>query len=448
MSRYFGTDGIRDADLGPLLTASFLRRLGWAAGQWRGEESPGRRALIGMDTRASGPRLAGDLAAGLKAAGWEVETAGIVPTPAISVALQAGLATLGLMVTASHNPAGDNGVKIFTADGRKLTVAEEDRVEGLLDRAGDFSMAGTSRLETDGGACLQRYVERARAALPPGSLAGWRLVLDTAHGATCLVSREVLEEAGAQLTVIGGDPDGANINHQCGSEHPARLAGEVTRRKAHLGIAHDGDGDRVLFVDESGAVADGDQIMGLLAGRMARQGLLPKRTVVATLISNAGLDRYLDKLGLHLERVAVGDRWVSERLREGGHPFGGESSGHFIFTESSPTGDGLMAAIHLLRLLRESERGLAEWRREAPLFPQCLRNLRVARRRPFEELEGLSETAREWEERLAGRGRLLIRYSGTEAKLRLLVEAEVAELAEDCLRHLEAAARRELEVLA
>jgi phosphoglucosamine mutase len=448
---YFGTDGVRGPFGGPLVNASFAARLGHAVALWSASAGAGAGdlVLIGRDTRASGPVLERALAAGLRTGGLRPLSLGVLPTPAVAGAVLARGARLGVVVTASHNPASDNGIKFFAPGGLKLSDAEEAAIEALLPpeaHAGGpvYDVDAPVPVAADAGAA---YVAALSALLPAGALAGWRIVADTAHGATCVTTPAALRGLGAEVQVLGGAPDGANINAGVGSEHPEQLAREVVARGARLGVAHDGDGDRCILCDETGAVLDGDEILTLLALDALRRGELAADTLVVTVQSNLGVDAALRAAGGRVERTDVGDRYVLERLRACGARLGGESSGHIVNLALSPTGDGLGAALGVLALMARDGRPLSALRTALVKFPQATRNLRVAAKRPLAECAALTAEIAALEAVLGDAGRVMVRFSGTEPKLRLLAEASDEGAMRDALERLEAAARRDLDVV-
>jgi len=437
--RYFGTDGVRGRVDGAVVNADFFARLGVAAGTWFGGRG---EALIGWDTRASGPELAEGVARGLAAAGLSSHLAGVVPTPAIArAASQRGM--LGVMITASHNPATDNGIKFFHANGTKLSDEEEGAIEALVPEAAPAVGATKVPVWTE---VLGDYLAACAALLPAGALAGWKLVVDTAHGATCGSTPEVLRGLGAEVIGLGDAPDGTNINAGVGSEHPESLGEAVRRHGARLGLAHDGDGDRVVFCDESGALVAGDEILGLLGLQARRDGRLAADTLVVTVQSNLGVDAALAAVGAKVERTPVGDRHVAARMRELGAMLGGESSGHIICAEHADTGDGLVAALQVLAVMHRSGQSLGALRRQVSLFPQRSGTVTVTERRPLENCATLQDAMRRIEASLGARGRLLVRYSGTEPKLRLLVEGPDEAAVRAAYAELDGAARADLTV--
>jgi phosphoglucosamine mutase len=438
--RYFGTDGVRGPFGGPVVNVSFAARLGYAAGVWAGGKGS---ALIGRDTRASGETLAAAVAAGLRAAGVEPIQLGVVPTPAVARAVRTEGATLGVVVTASHNPASDNGIKFFAASGIKLTDADEEAIESLLPADPRPARPGPI-VHRD---LLAGYLDAAAALLPSPALAGWRIVLDTANGATCATSPLVLRRLGAEVIGLGDVPNGANINAGVGSEHPESLAQRVLAEGARLGIAHDGDGDRCVLCDEAGQVLDGDEVLTLLALHALATKRLAQNKLVVTVQSNLGVDAAIAAAGGSVLRTNVGDRYVIERMLAEGANLGGESSGHIICSDVSPTGDGLVAALKVVEVMLATGRPLSELRRALRKFPQRTAALKVREKKPLEGLVTLQRTISEVERGFAGAGRVLVRYSGTEAKLRLLVEGPDDASVATALARLETAVRGELDVM-
>jgi phosphoglucosamine mutase len=447
MSRkYFGTDGVRGPYGGPVVNEEFASRLAQAAVLWlRSIRDPGGvgRVLIGRDTRGSGAALEAAVARGLRAAGAEPVSLGVLPTPAVARAVRASGARLGVVITASHNPAADNGIKFFGPGGVKLTDKDELLIESFLPPAAATTEAGLGAAE----GAVEDYIAAAQAMLPSDSLSGWRIVLDTANGATCGTSPAVLRALGAEVVGLGDTPDGGNINAGVGSEHPRPLAEKVRATGARLGIAHDGDGDRCVLCDERGTVLDGDEILTILATHAMAQGRLVKNTLVVTVQSNLGVDAALAAVGGRTLRTNVGDRYVIERMFAEGATLGGESSGHIICAEASPTGDGLVAALKVIEVMLATGKPLSELREVLRKFPQLTAALKVREKKPLESLPGVTAAIAALETELGARGRVLVRYSGTEAKLRLLVEGPTDDVVRDGLARLEAAVRAELAVL-
>lgn len=442
---YFGTDGIRGTFGEPPLDVPTLRRLGYALGRWLTLRKPGRklRLLAGRDPRLSGPAILNALAEGLVALGHEVTGLGVVPTPAVPGAVLDWKADFGLMITASHNPPGDNGVKLFDERGLKLDPLSEIEIEGWLDREPAPATAPNSPRLSRADA-LEPYCRSRAAVLAPNALASWIIALDPGHGATCQTTPEVFRRLGATVKIHAGEPDGARINTDSGSEHPEKLAELVRQSGARLGFAHDGDGDRLVACDEAGEILDGDQLLGILALHALRRGQLKNGLVVATMQSNLGLDQAVAAAGGRVVRVPVGDRNVLHKLLEQGASLGGENSGHYIFPEVAPCGDGLLAALMLTRVLLETGRSLSQLRNDVPLLPQRTANLRVREKKPLETLPHFAAALRAAEAKLANRGRVLARYSGTEKKLRLLVEGPDRTELDPLLAALKSAAAQDL----
>ncbi|WP_112873769.1 phosphoglucosamine mutase [Paracoccus endophyticus] len=422
----FGTDGVRGQANTHPMTAELALRLGAAAGRYfRCDGSNGHRVVIGKDTRLSGYMLENALTAGLTSTGMNVLLLGPVPTPAVGFLTRSMRASVGIMISASHNPAEDNGIKFFGPDGFKLSDEAEAEIEVILQ--GEIPLApprqiGRARRIDDGRG---RYVEYAKTTFPAGQrLDGLKVVIDCANGAAYRAAPDVLWELGAEVIALGVKPDGFNINDGVGSTHPQACAEAVRQHGAHLGISLDGDADRVMIVDETGAVADGDQIMALLAGRWADQGRLRGDALVATVMSNLGLERHLSRRGLRLERTAVGDRYVVERMRAGGFNLGGEQSGHIVMTDYATTGDGLIAGLQFLAALADSGERASTLVRQFDPVPQMLKNVRFAAGAdPLSTAPVRAEIAAA-EARLAQSGRVLIRKSGTEPLIRVMAEAE------------------------
>jgi len=441
--RLFGTDGIRGkANQAPMDAATALR-LGQAAGQYFNRGTHRHRVVIGKDTRLSGYMLEPALTAGFVGAGMDVVLVGPMPTPAIALLTRSLRADLGVMVSASHNPFEDNGIKLFGPDGLKLSDAQEIEIEALM--AGDLSgsqvaparLGRASRLEDAPG----RYIEAAKQSFPRRlTLEGLRIVVDCAHGAAYKVAPTVLWELGAEVVPIGVAPDGFNINQGVGSTAPGQLAALVRERRADIGIALDGDADRLVLVDECGRLIDGDQILALISGSWQAEGRLRGAAVVATVMSNMGLERYLKGLGLGLLRTAVGDRYVGERMREAGCNLGGEQSGHVIMSDFATTGDGLIAALQVLSVLVQEGKPASEVCRRFTPLPQRLVNVRFAGASPLKD-DAVQREIAAFEERLGARGRILIRASGTEPLIRVMAEAEDETLVTETVESLAATIR-------
>ena len=447
MSRkLFGTDGVRGRANTHPMTAEMALRLGAAAGRYfRRSGEDHHRVVIGKDTRLSGYMLENALTAGLTSTGMNVLLLGPVPTPAVGYLTRSMRADVGIMISASHNPAHDNGIKFFGPDGFKLSDEAEARIEAIV--AGEIIPAqpqniGRAKRIDDGRG---RYVEYAKTTFPSGQrLEGLKVVVDCANGAAYRAAPDVLWELGAEVIPLGVSPNGHNINDGLGSTHPEACARAVLEHGADMGISLDGDADRVMIVDEKGQVADGDQIMALLAARWAAQGRLRGGALVATVMSNLGLERFLQGRGLRLERTAVGDRYVVERMRGAGFNLGGEQSGHIVMTDYATTGDGLIASLQFLAALSDSGQRASELVAQFEPVPQLLKNVRYAVGADPLSKDSVQAEIAQAEARLNGSGRVLIRKSGTEPLIRVMAEAEdetvLREVVEDIVAAVEKAA--------
>ncbi|HVY18196.1 MAG TPA: phosphoglucosamine mutase [Rhodopila sp.] len=428
--RLFGTDGIRGKANSEPMTAGTALRLGQAAGLLFTRGAHRHKVAIGKDTRLSGYMIEPALTAGFIGAGMDVTLLGPLPTPAVAMLTRSLRADLGVMISASHNPFEDNGIKLFGPDGAKLSDEMELEIEALM--ASDFgerlaephALGRASRLDDAAG----RYIEAAKASFPRGlRLDGLRIVLDCANGAAYKVAPTVLWELGATVIAVGTAPDGFNINKGCGSTEPDYLCARVAEHGAHLGIALDGDADRLILADENGEIVDGDQILALIASTWHRAGQLRGGGVVATVMSNLGLERHLASMGLTLHRTKVGDRYVAEHMRAIGINVGGEQSGHVILSDFATTGDGLLAALQVLTVLVQRNRPASEVLQVFRRLPQRLKNVRFTGASPL-MASSVQAAIRAAETRLGGAGRVLIRESGTEPLVRVMAEGEDADL--------------------
>ncbi len=424
---YFGTDGIRGQANKHPMTAEVALRVGLAAGKlFRSQDERRHLVVIGKDTRLSGYMIEPALVAGFTSLGMDVRLFGPLPTPAVAMMTRSMRADLGVMISASHNSFADNGIKFFGPDGYKLSDAQELKIEALMDEGLQEGLAAPRELgrvkRIDDAQA--RYVEIVKATFPRHlSLSGLRIVIDCANGAAYKVAPTALYELGAEVISIGVDPDGTNINEECGSTHPEAMAKMVREYRADIGIALDGDADRLVVCDEKGVVVDGDQIMAIIAGAFAKAGALKGGGVVATVMSNLGLERYLNGLGLNLERTSVGDRYVMQRMREAGFNLGGEQSGHLILSDFSTTGDGLIAALQVLAVLVESGKPMSALGRQFEPVPQLLENVRFAGGKPL-EAKAVKEAIADGEAQLNGAGRIVVRASGTEPLIRIMAEGD------------------------
>ncbi len=426
MRKLFGTDGVRGTANTHPMTAEMALRIGAAVGRYfRKDSSVAHRVVIGKDTRLSGYMFENALTAGLTSTGMNVLLLGPVPTPAVGLLTPSMRADLGVMISASHNPAEDNGIKFFGPDGFKLSDEAELEIEALIEAGVEPTHAeniGRAKRIDDG---RFRYVERVKSTFPQGMrLDGIKVVVDCANGAAYRAAPEVLWELGAEVIPVGVSPNGFNINQDCGSTQPRVAAETVVSHGADLGICLDGDADRVILIDETGHVADGDQIMALLAARWAEEERLAGKALVATVMSNLGLERFLLARGLRLERTDVGDRYVVERMRAGGFNLGGEQSGHIVMTDYATTGDGLMAGLQFLAEMVRSGQHASELVHSFEKVPQLLKNVRYAPGQMPLELGPVQAAISDAEGQLNGKGRLLIRKSGTEPLIRVMAECE------------------------
>jgi phosphoglucosamine mutase len=424
---YFGTDGIRGTANTLPMTAEVALRVGMAAGAQfrRGEHR--HKVVIAKDTRLSGYMLEAAMTAGFTSVGMDVVLVGPMPTPATAMLTRSMRADLGVMISASHNAFEDNGIKLFGPDGFKLSDAIEAEIEARLESGAALDVAasrdiGRARRLDDNG--HGRYIEVIKSTFPTGrTLDGLKVVVDCANGAAYRVAPTVLTELGADIVPIGVNPDGFNINKDCGSTDTALMQRTVRETGAHLGIALDGDADRVLMADENGDLLDGDQLMGLIAAYWSRTGRLRGGALVSTVMSNLGLENYLHAQGIGLARTAVGDRYVVEHMRAHGCNLGGEQSGHIVMTDYTTTGDGLIAALQVMAVILESGRPASETCRVFAPYPQVLKNVRISGGKPLDDAAVKAAIA-EGEARLRGTGRVLIRPSGTEPKIRVMAEGE------------------------
>jgi len=440
--KYFGTDGIRGRVGDPTISPDFVVKLGWAAGRVLGN---GRgKVLIGKDTRISGYMFESALEAGLVAAGMDIRLLGPMPTPGVAYLTRTFRAAAGIVITASHNPYDDNGIKFFSTDGDKLPDEIELAIEAEIDRplktVAAAELGKVRRVEDASG----RYIEFCKGTIPAVmSLKGLKLVIDCAHGATYNIAPFVFEELGADVVTIGAQPDGFNINRDVGSTRPEALAEAVRTERADLGIAFDGDGDRLMMVDNDGAVVDGDALIYVIAKSRQAADKLPG-PVVGTLMSNLGLEQALRQLGIGFERTKVGDRYIMERLKRNAGVLGGEPSGHIICRDRTSTGDGIIAALQVLAALAEADCTLAEATRPVERYPQVLINVRLERRADVMALPAVQQALHAVEHELGEQGRVLLRPSGTEPVVRVMVEGMHPEQVQRLAEQLADVVRAEL----
>jgi phosphoglucosamine mutase len=422
--RLFGTDGVRGRAGEYPLDHETVARLG--AALVRAMRSSGRqlRFIVGRDTRESGEWIEGELARGVRSEGAHMTSAGVLPTPAVAYIAREMAFDAGLVISASHNPFQDNGIKVFSGRGEKFTEGLERQVEAVVaDRSWSVDAAAESLMDrTD---VIEAYIAHARLAFPdPHRLGRCRVAIDTANGATAAVAPRLFRGLGFDVELLGSSPDGRNINLECGSTHPQLLAKAVVERGCRLGVAFDGDGDRAILVDASGTIVDGDAVLLMCARHMKRLGELKGNAVVATVMSNIGLEVALRESGIDLVRCPVGDKYVMEEMIKGGLSLGGEQSGHIIFSDHLFTGDGMVTALSVLRVMADTGRELADLASELVTYPQVLLNVPVREKKDLQSVPPVATAMRRVEERLAGQGRLLVRYSGTEPLLRVMIEGK------------------------
>ena len=448
--RYFGTDGIRGTANKFPMTSEIALKVGMAAGQVFSARNGGghrHRVVIGKDTRLSGYMIESGLMSGFTAVGMDVFLLGPMPTPAVAMLTRSLRADLGVMISASHNPYEDNGIKFFDPDGYKLSDETEQQIEDLIDAPGSALLVASDRIGRAQRveSAQERYIEFAKRTLPRNlRLDGLRIVVDCANGASYKVAPEALWELGAEVIKIGVEPNGRNINLKCGTTAPEALADKVREVRADVGIALDGDADRVVIVDEKARIVDGDQLLAVIAESWHRRGKLQAAGVVATVMSNLGLERYLKGLGLALARTAVGDRYVVEHMRKHGYNVGGEQSGHIVLSDFTTTGDGLVSALQVLATVVSTGRPVSEVCNRFDPLPQLLRNVRYADGKPLED-QRVRRAIEGAKERLGEQGRIVIRPSGTEPVIRVMAEGDDERLVQTVVGDIVEAVRKAAE---
>ncbi len=428
--KLFGTDGIRGKVNSEPMTPERVLSVGMAAAKVLKKKHGRNMVLIGKDTRLSGYMIESALTSGICSMGMNVILVGPLPTPGVAYLTRALRLDAGIVISASHNPFDDNGIKFFSHEGFKLPEEIEAEMEGIARNGGGSRrmphgarIGKAFRLDDATG----RYIEYIKSTIPRGtSLEGLKVVVDCAHGAAYKTTPWVLSELGADVVAINDKPDGVNINEKCGSTHMEGLMKEVRKHKANVGIAHDGDADRTLFCDEKGKIVDGDQVMGLLAVELKKDGQLKNDTVVSTVMSNLGFEHFLQSKGIRLIREQVGDKYVVEKMRKEGFNFGGEQSGHIVFFDYNTTGDGPITALQMLNLLRKKRRKLSELVKKIRLYPQILENVVVKKKRNIDTIPAIRKAIDKVSKDLEGRGRVLVRPSGTEPKIRIMIEGDDA----------------------
>lgn len=435
MSRLFGTDGIRGKANHYPMTPDLVMRLGQAIGLYFKKRYPHPRILIGKDTRRSGYMLEQALCSGICSVGVDVSFLGPLPTPGIAYLTRGMRACAGIVISASHNPFDDNGIKIFSSDGYKLPDDIEDQLEGMLKHEIDSNEVpvgmhiGRAKRIDD---AVGQYAVFLKEQFPKHlTLEGLRIVLDCANGAAYKVAPKVFEELGAELFLLGNSPNGSNINDNCGALHPNKLNDHVRLYKADIGLALDGDADRLIVSDDRAELVDGDQILAIAGTHMMREGKLRGNAVVSTIMSNMGLDIAINKVGGKVIRTKVGDRYVVEAMRQGNYNLGGEQSGHLVFRDSSTTGDGILAALKLLEVIVGSQTPVSQLKKCMDVLPQVLKNLRVKDKVPLEQMPDVVALIKKMEEKLGNSGRVLFRYSGTENLARIMIEGDDRQMIDE-----------------
>ena len=436
MGKYFGTDGIRGV-ANTELTPEFTLKLGRILGHHLKSKNTRPKVLIGRDTRISGELLESALIAGLISSGADVLTLGVITTPGVAYLTKNLDVDAGIMISASHNPVQDNGIKIFSHIGYKLSDREEEEIEALIDTEDELPrpIAGEIGRVEDFQMGSQKYVNFIKGTVGH-KLTGLKIVLDCANGASSALAPQLFADLDADIITVSSNPDGININHDCGSTHPEALAKEVVKHEADLGFAFDGDCDRLIAVDHTGTVIDGDYIMFIVGRYLNEKGLLKQGTVVSTVMSNLGFYNAIEANGLQSVQTKVGDRYVLEEMLKNDYNFGGEQSGHLIFLDYGTTGDGMLSAVQLAKIIVEKEQSLADLAKEMPKYPQLLKNLRVEDKQAMMTNERILEVIKEVEGEMNGEGRVLVRPSGTEPLVRVMVEAKTEELCEQYVNRI------------
>ena len=444
MSRLFGTDGVRGRAGEHPLDHETVARLGGALVRAMRQDDRPLRFVVGRDTRESGEWIERELARGIASEGGRLTTAGVIPTPAVAYLAREMDFDAGIVISASHNPFEDNGIKVFSGRGEKFTETLERAVETIIADNG-WKVRGAMPEAVDETEAVDAYLGHVRLAFPdPHRLAGMRIAVDTGNGATTTVAPRLFRELGFDVTLIGASPDGRNINLDCGSTHPELLAAAVREKGCRMGVAFDGDGDRAIFVDAAGRIVDGDAVLLMCARQMQAQGRLTGNAVVATVMSNIGLELALRESGIELVRTPVGDKYVMEEMLKRELAIGGEQSGHIIFSDHLFTGDGIATALNVLRVMADSGRELGDLASELVTYPQTLVNVRVREKKDLSQVPAIADAMSQVEHRLAGQGRLLVRYSGTEPLLRIMIEGRNQQEIQSWAADIASVVRREL----
>ena len=444
MSRLFGTDGVRGKAGEHPLDHQTVSRLGAALVRaMRHGEKP-LRFVVGRDTRESGEWIEQELARGIRSEGARLTSAGVIPTPAVAYVAREMDFDAGIVISASHNPFEDNGIKVFSGRGEKFTETLEREVEAVIADS-SWQVDGDAAEAPPRADVVDAYIAHARLALPdPHRLGDMKLAIDTANGATTTVAPKLFRDLGFDVVLIGASPDGRNINLDCGSTHPELLSAVVREKGCRMGVAFDGDGDRAIFVDADGRVVDGDAVLLMCARQMQAQGRLSGNALVATVMSNIGLELALRETGIELVRTSVGDKYVMEEMLRRNLSIGGEQSGHIIFSDHLFTGDGIATALNVLRVIAETGRELSDLAAQLTAYPQTLLNVRVRERKDLSSVPAIAQAMKSVEDRIAGEGRLLIRYSGTEPLLRIMIEGKDQQQIQQWAAEIGAVVKQEL----
>ncbi|MBM7634304.1 phosphoglucosamine mutase [Geomicrobium sediminis] len=444
MGKYFGTDGVRGV-ANTELTPELAFKLGRAGGYVLAKESEQPKVLIGRDTRISGTMLEGALVSGLLSIGAEVMRLGVITTPGVAFLTKAVNADAGIMISASHNPVEDNGIKFFGGDGFKLSKEQEEEIETIIDQEDTLPRPTGASLGnvSDYYEGVQKYVQYLKQSVDE-EFTGLHIAIDCAHGAASSVAPRMFADLDADISTIGNNPDGTNINDGVGSTHPEKLVQLVREKEADIGLAFDGDADRLIAVDEKGQLVDGDKILYICGKFLKEEAMLAHNTVVTTVMSNLGLYKALQKAGIQTQQTAVGDKYVMEKMREGGFTLGGEQSGHIIFLDHTTSGDGMLTAVQLVNIMKVKNKKLSELAEELETFPQQLVNIRVSDKHAVEENDAVKAVIEQVEEKMAGNGRVLVRPSGTESLVRVMVEAETDELCFEYVNEISAVVQEQL----
>ncbi|GAK07878.1 LOW QUALITY PROTEIN: phosphoglucosamine mutase [Geomicrobium sp. JCM 19038] len=444
MGKYFGTDGVRGV-ANTELTPELAFKLGRAGGYVLAKESEQPKVLIGRDTRISGTMLEGALVSGLLSIGAEVMRLGVITTPGVAFLTKAVNADAGIMISASHNPVEDNGIKFFGGDGFKLSKEQEEEIETIIDKEDTLPRPTGASLGnvSDYYEGVQKYVQYLKQSVDE-EFTGLHIAIDCAHGAASSVAPRMFADLDADISTIGNNPDGTNINDGVGSTHPEKLVQLVREKEADIGLAFDGDADRLIAVDEKGQLVDGDKILYICGKFLKEEAMLAHNTVVTTVMSNLGLYKALQKAGIQTQQTAVGDKYVMEKMREGGFTLGGEQSGHIIFLIHTTSGDGMLTAVQLVNIMKVKNKKLSELAEELETFPQQLVNIRVSDKHAVEENHAVKAVIEQVEEKMAGNGRVLVRPSGTESLVRVMVEAETDELCFEYVNEISAVVQEQL----